>query len=458
MNELTIYHPYDRSVLRTYTLKSAAEGATILERMKTLKPLPRYERLVILERAVELMKADFERWVEPIVSESGKPIRDARVEVWRAVEGVRTAAAYLRFQSGKETPMDLTRAASGRTMFSFCEPAGPVFAVSAFNHPLNLAVHQAVPAVAVGAPVLLKPALTTPSAAFALRDVFLQAGLPPGYFEVVVCDNEATTVLAQSRGIGRFSFIGSAAVGWALRAKLAPGVEGVFEHGGAAPVVIEPDADPELAGRLLLTGGYYHAGQVCVSVQRVFVHEYLYEEFAEKFSRAVRTLDAGNPFDASTTVGPLITPAAMARVRTAVEKSVETGAELLAGGVEHSATVFAPTLLGNTPENAPVMNEEVFGPVVALSPYSDVDEAVARANRLPFAFQAAVFTQNIDRAFSIARKLKATAVMINDSTTFRADWAPFGGYEDSGLGFGGIPQTMDFYSRSKTFVFRHEKT
>lgn len=457
MNELTVYHPYDRSVLRAYSLKSAAEGAAVLGRMKKLKPLPRYERLVILERAAELLKSGFERWVELVVSESGKPVTDAKVEVWRAVEGVRSAAAYLRFMSGKETPMDLTRSASGRTMFSIHEPAGPVFAVSAFNHPLNLAVHQAVPAIAVGAPVLLKPALTTPSAAFALRDVFLQAGLPPGYFEALVCDNEATALLARSRDVGRFSFIGSAAVGWALRAQLAPGVEGVFEHGGAAPVIIEPDADSELAGYLLLSGGYYHAGQVCVSVQRVFVHEYLYDEFAEKFSRAVRTLRAGDPFDDATVVGPLVTPEAMARVRASVEKSLAAGAELLAGGVERTATVYAPTLLGRVPEHAPAMSEEIFGPVVALSSYSDMDEAVARANRLPFAFQAAVFTQNIDRAFSIARKLKATAVMVNDSTTFRADWAPFGGYEESGMGFGGIPQTMDFYSRAKSLVFRHEK-
>jgi acyl-CoA reductase-like NAD-dependent aldehyde dehydrogenase len=455
VNELKIHHPYDRSVVRTYPLKTEREGAAMLERMKKLKPLPRYERLSILERASEIMKEDAERWVHVIVSEGGKPIQDARVEVRRAIEGVKFAAAYLRFQSGKETPMDLTPNTSGRTMFSFHEPAGPVLAVSAFNHPLNLAVHQAVPAVAVGAPVLLKPAPTTPTAAVMLKETFDQAGLPPGYMETLVCDNATTAALARSRDIARFSFIGSSAVGWALRSTLAPGVEGVFEHGGAAPVIVEPDADPDLAARLLLHGGYYHAGQVCVSVQRVFVHEYLYDDFAEKFSRAVRILRAGNPFDDATVVGPMITPESVARVKKKVQTALDAGAELLAGGYEHTPTVYAPTLLGKVPENCPLMNEEIFGPVVALASYADVDTAVARANRPPFAFQAAVFSQNIDKAFSIARKLKATAVMLNDATSFRADWAPFGGYEDSGLGFGGIPQTMDFYSRLKTFVIRH---
>ncbi|MDW8333500.1 MAG: aldehyde dehydrogenase family protein [Bacteroidia bacterium] len=458
MNELTVYHPYDRSTLRSYTLKTAQEGAAILERMRSLKPLARYERLTILERAARLMQSDLEPWVRLIVSEGGKPVRDARIEARRAVEGIKFAAAYLRFQSGKETPMDLTRATAQRTMFSFCEPAGPVLAVSAFNHPLNLAVHQAVPAVAVGAPVLLKPALTTPGAAFALRDLFLEAGLPPGYFEVLVCDNAATAELAQSRHIARFSFIGSSAVGWTLRSSLAPGVEGVFEHGGAAPVVVEPDADLDTAVSILLHGGYYHAGQVCVSVQRVFIHKSVYDRFAEKFSSAVRALRWGDPFDEATVVGPLITPAAVARVRTLVENSLAAGAELLAGGVEHSSTVYAPTLLGKVPQNAPLMQEEVFGPVVALDAYSDLEEAVNRANGLHFAFQAAVFTRDLERAFFIARRLKAAAVVVNDSTAFRADWAPFGGYEDSGLGFGGIPQTMDFYSRVKTLVFRHETT
>jgi acyl-CoA reductase-like NAD-dependent aldehyde dehydrogenase len=245
-------------------------------------------------------------------------------------------------------------------------------------------------------------------------------------------------------------------VGWHLRSKLAPGAACVLEHGGAAPVIVEKDADIDTAIPLLVKGGYYHAGQVCVSVQRIYVHEEIIDAFSEKMTDMIKQLNVGNPLDESTEVGPLIFPEEVERVHEWVMEAREKGAKILCGGDKLSSTCYAPTLLFNPAEDAMVSQKEIFGPVVSLYSYQDRDEAIKRANQLDFSFQAAVFTKDLDVALDTVKRLNATAVMVNDHTAFRVDWMPFAGSKDSGLGVGGIGYSMHDMTHEKLMVIKSE--
>jgi len=254
--------------------------------------------------------------------------------------------------------------------------------------------------------------------------------------------------------INYLSFIGSSAVGWKLRSKLSPGTRCALEHGGAAPVIVEPDAEIEAMIDSLLQGGFYHAGQVCVSVQRIFAHESLCDRVAELLAAKASKLIVGDPLDKDTQVGPLILPREVDRVEQWVNEAREQGATVVCGGHRISDTCYAPTVLLNPPADANVSALEIFGPVVCIYSYKDRHEAIERANSLPFAFQAAVFTNTLDVALDTVKRLNATAVMVNDHTAFRVDWMPFGGRDSSGIGMGGIPYTMHEMTREKMMVFK----
>ena len=350
--------------------------------------------------------------------------------------------------------MDQTPATAGRLAFTQREPIGVVVSISAFNHPLNLIIHQTVPAIAAGAPVIIKPSLTTPLSCLNFVSILREAGLPEQWCQVVVCENEHAEKLVTDPKIGFFSFIGSANVGWKLRSKLAPGVRCALEHGGAAPAIVENDADLVTAVPLLLKGGFYHSGQVCVSVQRIFAHVDILNELRDLLVSQATEITNGDPLLPTTEAGPLILPREVERVSSWVDEAVAAGATLLTGGKALSETMYPPTILLNPPEDAKVSTMEIFGPVICLYSYSDREDAIARANSLPFAFQSAVFTQDIDKALDTSAKLNATAVMINDHTAFRADWMPFGGRDASGLGMGGIPHSMHEMTREKMTVIK----
>ena len=350
--------------------------------------------------------------------------------------------------------MRLNAASMHRMAFTYREPGGLVSAISAFNHPINLIIHQVIPAVATGCPVVVKPATKTPLSCLGLVDLLHQAGLPKEWCQTVVCSNEDAEVLVTDRRVSFLTFIGSSKVGWALRSKLAPGANCVLEHGGSAPVVVEEDAKLEEVAPLLVKAGFYHAGQVCVSVQRVYAHESLARKLAVQMAEQAAKLVVGDPADLKTEVGPLITNSECQRVSDWVDEAVKKGAKLLCGGKKISDSCYAPTVLWNPPEDAKVSQEEVFGPVVCVYSFTTREEAVKRANALPFCFQAAVFTREIDRAFFYVRNLQATAVMVNDHTAFRVDWMPFGGRMESGLGMGGIPRSMEDMTAERMFVLR----
>ncbi len=413
------------------------------------------ERVEILGRAAEIMQSQLEELTLLAASEGGKPYLDSKVEVIRAIDGVHLCIETLRARRGAVIPIGTTKATMGRTAFTRKEPIGVVVAVSAFNHPLNLIVHQVGPAVATGCPVIVKPAADTPLSCLRFVQILREAGLPDAWCQALVTDNRETAEkLVTDARVGFFSFIGSAKVGWMLRSKLAPGARCALEHGGAAPVILAEPFDQEAAVASIAKGGFYHAGQVCVSVQRVFAPKKVAAKFAKALAKVAGALHVGAPEDTATEVGPLIRHAEVERVASWVDEAVTAGAKLLCGGKKVSESCYAPTVLLNPPVDAKVSTLEIFGPVVCVYSYSDVAEAVRQANDLPVAFQAAVFSKNVDTAMALFRDLDATAVMINDHSAFRDDVMPFAGLRESGLGVGGIPYTMEDMQIDKMMVIK----
>jgi acyl-CoA reductase-like NAD-dependent aldehyde dehydrogenase len=413
------------------------------------------ERLAILGKTAEIMQSQVEDLTLIAASEGGKPYSDSKVEVLRAIDGVHLCAEGLRSHTGSVIPLGTTPATTGRVAFTQKEPIGVVVAVSAFNHPLNLIVHQVGPAAASGCPVIVKPAADTPLSCIRFVEILREAGLPDAWCQVVIADDRETAekLVVDSR-VGFFSFIGSARVGWMLKAKLAPGARCALEHGGVAPLILAPPYDRDAALAATAKGGFYHAGQVCVSVQRVFAPASECKEFATALAGMASKLIVGPPEDPATEVGPLIRPAEVDRIAEWVDAAVAAGAELLCGGEKMSDTCYAPTVLLNPLVDAKVSTLEIFGPVVCVYGYDELDAAVQQANALPVAFQAAVFTDDVDIANRMYRQIDATAVMINDHTAFRDDVMPFAGLRESGLGVGGIPYTMEDMQINKMMVVK----
>jgi acyl-CoA reductase-like NAD-dependent aldehyde dehydrogenase len=457
---LAVTAPYDGRILAELETGAAPHAERALAVAHQLHRhrstwLPVHERLAILGRLEELMRGQAEALAVQAASEGGKPLIDSRAEVTRAIDGVRICADELRTDAGDVVPMAATAAGAGRVAFTLHEPVGVVVAVSAFNHPLNLIVHQVCAAVAAGCPVIVKPAADTPLSCHALVSMLHDAGLPEAWCQCLVTDDDAVAeALVTDARVGFFSFIGSARVGWALRSKLAPGTRCALEHGGVAPLVVAEDADLALAVPAILKGGFYHAGQVCVSVQRIFAHASLYPPLLERLAEGARALRIGDPTDEATEVGPLIRPREVDRVAQWIREAVDGGADVHAGGNALGPATHECTVLASPPQDARVSTQEVFGPVVCVYPFDELGEAYAQANALPYAFQSAIFTRSVDVALDAARHLDGSAVMVNDHTAFRVDGMPFAGLRESGLGVGGIGHTMRDMRVDKMVVIR----
>lgn len=458
--KIEVTAPYDGSVIATIdtggidAVDVAMDTAYDLYTDR-LSWLSAEQRIDILNKTAEIMSSRFEELATEAAREGGKPLIDSRIEVTRAIDGIRNCVEVLRTEHGEEIPMGRNAASKNRLAFTTHEPIGVVVAVSAFNHPLNLAVHQIGPAVAAGCPVVIKPAGDTPLSCFRLIQILREAGLPEGWCQGMVTDShETTTRLVSDNRVGFFSFIGSAKVGWMLRSKLAPGARCALEHGGVAPVIVAQDADLDDAIPLLAKAGFYHAGQVCVSVQRVFVQSSIAREFAERIADAGRAMTVGDPTAEHTDIGPLIRHAETDRVHQWVKEAIDGGAECLSGGEPISECCYPATTLFDPPRNATISQNEVFGPVVCIYPYENIDDAIARANSLDVSFQASVFSKDIDACMHAFRHLDASAVMVNDHTAFRVDWMPFAGLKHSGHGIGGIPYTFRDMQVEKMMVIR----
>lgn len=457
---ITVISPYDGQTLGTVeTLDATGVEQTLQNATAVFNDrsqwLPAQQRIAILEKTAQLMQERFDELAQLAASEGGKPLMDTHVEVKRAIDGVKNCAECIRWEHGSEVPLRLNPASANRVAFTRKEPIGVVVAFSAFNHPLNLIVHQVGPAVASGCPVIIKPAENTPLSAFRFVALLREAGLPDAWCQVLLTTgHEVSGKLVSDPRTAFFSFIGSAKVGWMLRSRLAPGTRCALEHGGAAPVIIAADADLDDVLPLLAKGGFYHAGQVCVSVQRVFAHASIARQVAERLAAIGSRYVIGDPLDVSTEIGPLIRHGETDRIESWVNEAVAAGAELISGGQRISAAFYPATVLLNPPDDARVSREEIFGPVICVYAYEDVDDAIARANSVPYAFQASVCTRSIDTAMTISSRLNASAVMVNDHTAFRVDWMPFAGLRQSGHGVGGIPYTYREMQVEKMTVIR----
>lgn len=456
---ITVTNPYDGSFIAEIPQhsienveQSLVNAHAVFQNKKQW--LPAYQRIAILERTAKIMSEQVHELTLLASSEGGKPYNDSKVEVLRAIQGVKLAIEHIPQIKGEQIPMGLTESSANRLAFTQREPIGVVTSISAFNHPLNLIIHQTVPAIAVGCPVIIKPSNRTPLSCLRFVEILKEAGLPDAWCQVMVCKNEDAEKLVTDTRIGFFSFIGSARVGWMLRSKLAPGIRCALEHGGVAPAIVDHSADINTTVESLLKGAFYHAGQVCVSVQRIYVHESICESFAHLLAIGASELKVGNPASNDTEVGPLITPSEVDRIEQWVDEAVNKGAILLAGGKRLGDTCYAPTVLLNPPTDCNVSQLEVFGPVVCVYAYKSSDDAISQANSLSVAFQAAVYTKELDTALSMANQLNATAVMVNDHTAFRVDWMPFGGRNTSGIGMGGIQYSMHEMTQDKMIVIK----
>ena len=456
--KIDITSPYDQNLIAT---ADTADYAAIELALKTAYQLYQNrqtwlstdKRLEILNKTAEIMTQQAEILAIDAAREGGKPLIDSKIEVARAIDGIRICIETIRTQSGKTIPMNINAASSGKLAFSSKEPIGVVVAVSAFNHPLNLIVHQVAPAIATGCPVIVKPAEDTPISCFRFVNILQQAGLPASWCQaLVVNDLNVASKLVTDQRVAFFSFIGSAKVGWMLRSKIAPGTRCALEHGGAAPVIVNDDANLKSALPKLLKAGLYHAGQVCVSVQRIYAHASIARSLAEKLAEQAKMLKVGDPTLAETDIGPLIRPAEVKRVHEWVHEAIHEGAELLTGGKILSDSCYDCTVLYNPTPDAKVNTLEIFGPVICVNPFTDIDDAISEANKLPFAFQSSIFTQNIDTAMYAFKRLASSAVMINEHTAFRVDWMPFAGLKQSGLGIGGIPYSISDMQVDKMMV------
>ncbi|MBB6301331.1 aldehyde dehydrogenase family protein [Rhizobium leucaenae] len=458
--QIEIRSPYDDSVVGTVTAATASDVERALSTAYALFQdrrgwLPKQLRVAVLRRAAEIVAERRETIARLAAQEGGKPLKDSLIEVDRGVEGIRACVEELHSNAGHVVPMAINAISNGKVAYTQYEPIGVVVGVSAFNHPFNLVVHQIAPAVAVGAPIIIKPATQTPLSCRMLLDILSEAGLPDGWAQMVLPGEvELATKLATDPRVGFLSFVGSSKVGWMLRSKLAPGTRCALEHGGAAPVIVSQDADLATALPRLARGAFFHAGQACVSVQRVFCHHSIAVEVAAGLADLGNRMAIGDPLLMTTDIGPLISSSEVDRIDRWVGEAVHRGAALISGARKRPNNCYENTVLFNPPADAAVMRNEIFGPVVCVCGYDDIDDAISVANDLPFAFQAAVFTQTIDTALHCCRHLNATAVMVNDSTLFRIDGMPFAGARSSGLGVGGIPFTMRDMQTEKMIVWQ----
>ena len=462
MKSIKVTSPYDGKVVGEVPFSTLDDVKSAIDLAQETfsdydNHLAKYKRVEILEKAMQIMSSQVEELTLLCASEGGKPYIDSKVEIQRAINGIKLAIEHLGAYEGKEIAMGHTLSSANRMAYTFKEPIGVVAAISAFNHPFNLAVHQVIPAIAVGCPVIIKPATATPMSAIKLIEILEESGLPQGWAQVVVCDKKSSEYLASSSKIDFLTFIGSADVGWNLNSKVSRGTRVALEHGGVAPVIIEPDANIDELIPLIAKGGFYHAGQVCVSVQRIFVEESIVKEVTTKLAYEASNMVIGNQLDKNTQIGPLINNNEVKRLEEWIDEAKSKGGEIITGGNKISDSCFEATVILNPSDDALVSTKEVFGPVVCIYSYSNLDEAIKRANSLDVSFQAAIFTKNIDTALKSVKRLNATAVMVNDHTAFRVDWMPFGGAKSSGLGLGGIINSMDEMSNKKLMVIKSEE-
>ncbi|HZT45244.1 MAG TPA: aldehyde dehydrogenase family protein [Gaiellaceae bacterium] len=423
--------PYSGDVVGRVAKAGAGEARRAIDAAEAamLEPLPAHKRAEILVRVAGALGRRHEEAAQTICAEAGKPIKTARVEASRAMSTYTFAAVEARKLAGDVVPMDASQAGEGKLAFTLREPVGVVGAISPFNFPLNLVAHKLAPALAAGCAVVLKPASATPLSALLLAELAAEAGLPPGWLNVVVgSSSEIGDVLVEDERVAALTFTGSGAVGWGLKER-APRKRVSLELGNATPVIVAADADLEDAATRLAGNAFSFAGQSCISVQRIYVERPALDGFLARFLPKVDALVVGDPSDEQVDVGPVIDEDARARI---LEWVGESGGEVLTGGDTAPDGPIRPTVVAEPRPDSKLLCEEVFGPVCTVSAYDSLDEAVALANATRYGLQAGIFTSDVKAALRAARALEFGGVTVNEAPTFRADQMPYGGVKDSG--------------------------
>lgn len=443
-------HTGEAAMASPVLLERAIEAATGVAREQFR--LPRYKKSEQCLKVAEALAAAKEDFAQLIVRESGKPLQYARGEVDRAVITFKLAASEAMTFVGEQLPLEISPAGEGLAGYTERVPMGPVAAIAPFNFPLNLVAHKIAPALAVGVPIVLKPARQTPLTALRLAEVIHEAEALPGSVSIMPMKDELAESLVRDDRLGVFSFTGSAKVGWALKAK-AGRKRVLLELGGNAPAIVHDDADFDWAIKRLAAAGFASAGQVCIKAQRIYVQRSRYPEFREKYVAAARALTTGDPANPDTVVGPLIDSAAADRVMQWVSEAVEDGASVLTGHTR-KGNVMDPTVLENVPQDHRCAREEIFGPVVLLEPYDTIDDAIRMANASEYGLQAALFTFDTRILDQVTEQLDFGGIIINDSPMVRLDNYPYGGAKASGIGREGVRYTMEEYTQTKAIIRR----
>jgi acyl-CoA reductase-like NAD-dependent aldehyde dehydrogenase len=450
---IEVRSPYDQEVVAEIgvptdqDVEDAVSGA--VQTFQESRRLPTHARAEALMRISRGIEERVDELAEVVAREGGKPLKWSKIEVTRAVSTFRWAAEEARRFGGEFMPLDTEESLGSRAGIVRRFPLGPVIGITPFNFPVNLVAHKIAPALAVGAPIVIKPAGQTPLGSLALAELFDETELPKGMLSVLTIDSERAQKLVEDRRFRKFSFTGSG-IGWKLKG-LDPHKHVTLELGGNAGVIVHSDADLAHAAQRVAVGGYYQAGQSCISVQRVFVQSEVYEEFLPRLVKEVESLKVGDPLDPGVDVGPVIDPGAADRIEQWVNEAVEQGAELLTGGKRDGQTYW-PTILTNTSPEMNVRCQEIFGPVITVEPYQTFDDAIAKVNESDFGLQAGLFTRDIDRAMLAHREIEVGGLIVGDVSSFRADQMPYGGSKDSGYGREGLRSAMEEMTEPRIMV------
>lgn len=446
--------PFDASLVATVSKPTSddledalAASAEIFDETRRLPVHARAEALMHISRRLEERSEEVARL---IAGEGGKPLKWARTEATRAVSTFRWAAEEVRRGNDEAMRLDTEASLGSRLGLIRRFPLGPVLGIAPFNFPVNLVAHKMAPALAVGAPIVIKPASQTPLGALLLGELFLETDLPPEMVSVITIGGSETSEIATDDRFKKISFTGSSEVGWGLKQKAVKQAV-TLELGGNAGVIVHDDADLASAAERVAFGGYYQAGQSCISVQRVLVHEGAAERFSELLTEEVSKLVTGDPMDEKTDVGPVIDGDALDRISNWVDEAVGSGARVLTGG-KREDPFYLPTVLADTDPEMKVRCEEIFGPVVTLGTYSDFDSALREVNASRYGLQAGLFTRDIDRAMLAHRELRVGGLIVNDVSSFRADQMPYGGSKDSGFGREGLRYAMEEMTEPRIMV------
>ncbi|MDQ7024617.1 MAG: aldehyde dehydrogenase family protein [Anaerolineae bacterium] len=453
-NVLEVKFPYDGTVAGAVCMASPQDMEdAIVAAQKGFEitcKLPSHRRSKILENLHHLMKARFDDLVDAMVMEGGKNRKTAVSETTRALQTIKISAEEARRLGGEVFSIDWTPSGENRQGFTKRLPIGIVLGITPFNYPVNLACHKLGPAIATGNAFILKPAEKTPLSSVILAELVLEAGYPPEAFSMLNAWGKDTSYMVEDERIGVLSFTGSASVGWMLKSK-AGRKRVALELGGNAGLIVHSDADMDLAVSQAVSGGFANAGQNCISVQRMIIQRDIFEEFTDRFVDGVKNLKVGDPRDADTDVGPMITLSEAERAENWVKEAVQAGARKLYGQ-ERDGSLFYPTILTETAPDMRVICEEVFAPVVTVVPYDSWDDAVAIINDSPYGLQAGLFTNDMKRIMDAWERIDVGGLQVNSVSTFRVDHMPYGGIKNSGFGREGVKYTIEDMTELRLMV------